>query len=138
MNPFIKIFTRFNAFLIRATGGKLGAKMGVQSVLLLQTVGRKSGKTRTTPISYYRDGERYLVVASNWGADTQAAWYYNLLDHPQATIQVKDKVISVTARPATDEERSRLWPLVTRQNSQFLSYQKSTSRQIPVVILTPN
>ncbi len=138
MNPFIKIFTRFNAFLIRVTGRRLGGQMGVQSVLLLQTVGRKSGKTRTTPISYYRDGECYVVVGSNWGADTQAAWYYNLLDHPQVTIQVKEKIIPVTARPATNEERSRLWQLVTSQNSQFLSYQKSTSRQIPVVILTPN
>jgi deazaflavin-dependent oxidoreductase (nitroreductase family) len=138
MNPLKKIFTRFNAFLVRGTGGRLGTKLGTQSVLLLQTMGRKTGKPRTTPVSYYRDGENYLVVASNWGADTQAAWYYNLVSQPQATIQIKDKVISVTARVATDEERPRLWKLVTSQNSQFLDYEKSTKRQIPVVILTPN
>lgn len=137
MNAPQKMFTRFNAFLVRVTGGRLGTKLGAQSVLLLQTVGRKTGKPRTTPVSYYRDGENYLVVASNWGADTQAAWYYNLLSHPQATIQIKDKVISVTARIATDEERPRLWQLVTSQNSQFLDYEKSTNRQIPVIILTP-
>lgn len=137
MNPFAKIFTRVNAWLVRATGGRVGAQLGAQSVLLLQTVGRKSGKVRTTPISYYRDGANYLVVASNWGMETMPDWYHNLQAQPKATIEVKGKAIAVTARTATGAEYARLWQLVTSQNQQFVDYQKSTQRQIPVVTLTP-
>lgn len=138
MNALTKAFTRFNAFLVRATGGRVGGQLGAQSVLLLETVGRKTGKARTTPISYYRDGEQYLVVASNWGEDGQPAWYLNLLANPKVQILVKGKAIAVTGRPATAEERPRLWQLVTSQNSQFTAYQNSTKREIPVVILNPN
>ncbi len=137
MNPLIKLFTRVNAALVQATGGRLGGQLGPQSVLLLQTVGRKSGKTRVSPLSYYRDGDNYLVVASNWGTEHEPDWLLNLNQRPQAGIQVKNQTFAVTARRATAEEQPRLWELVTRRNPQFLDYQKSITRRIPVIILTP-
>ena len=106
--------------------------MGGQSVLLLTTVGRKSGQTHTTPLSYYRDGNAYLVVASNWGKEAHSAWFYNLLQNSRTTIQVGATVIPVVARPAEGEEYDRLWTLVTSQNDQYLKYQKGLARKIPI------
>ena len=111
--------------------------MGKQSVLLLHTVGRKSGKSYTTPLSYYRDGENYLIVASNWGQKDPPDWFRNLVRHSRTTIQVKDTTLQVEARQAEGGEYQRLWQVVTRQNSQYLEYQKTLTRRIPIVILTP-
>jgi deazaflavin-dependent oxidoreductase (nitroreductase family) len=105
--------------------------------LLLQTVGRKSGKAYTTPLAYYRDGERYLIVASNWGSEAHPHWFYNLVASPGASIQTQQGTLSIEARPAEGEEYQRLWKLVTRQNPRYLSYQRAVRRQIPIVILTP-
>jgi deazaflavin-dependent oxidoreductase (nitroreductase family) len=137
MGNWIKIFTAANAFLFRITKGRLGNRMGGQSVLLLHTVGRKSGKVYTTPLSYYRDGNAYLVVASNWGKEVHSDWFYNLQRHPRATIQVGATTITVEARPAEGDEYTRLWTLVTKQNDQYLKYQKGLARKIPIMILTP-
>jgi deazaflavin-dependent oxidoreductase (nitroreductase family) len=138
MANWIKFFTSANAFLFRLTKGRLGNRMGGQSVLLLTTVGRKSGQAHTTPLSYYRDGNAYLVVASNWGKEAHSAWFYNLLQNSRTTIQVGATVIPVVARPAEGEEYDRLWTLVTSQNDQYLKYQKGLARKIPIVILTPD
>jgi deazaflavin-dependent oxidoreductase (nitroreductase family) len=137
MPNWIKFFTSANAFLFRITKGRLGNRMGGQSVLLLDTVGRKSGKVHTTPLSYYRDGHAYLVVASNWGKESHSAWFYNLLQNPRTTIQVGAAVIPVVARPAEGDEYDRVWTLVTSQNDQYLKYQKGLARKIPIVILRP-
>ncbi len=126
-----------NVFLYRLTRGALGSRMGGQSVLLLQTVGRKSGKTFTTPINYYRDGENYLIVASNWGKENHPAWFYNLMHQGTTTIQVKNKSIRVSASQATGEDYERLWRLVTSRNDFYTRYQAKMSRKIPIVILTP-
>jgi deazaflavin-dependent oxidoreductase (nitroreductase family) len=137
MANWIKIFTSANAFLFRVSGGRLGNRMGGQSVLLLHTIGRKSGKPYTTPLSNYRDGNAYLVVASNWGKEEHPDWFQNLERHPRTTIQVGASVIPVEAHPAEGKEYERLWALVTRLNEQYIKYQKGTARRIPVVILTP-
>jgi len=134
---FIKLFTRFNAFLVRLTAGRLGGHMGGQSIGLLITTGRRSGQPRETPLAYYRDGTRYLVVASNWGQANYPAWFLNLQRQPRAAFVVDGRRLSVDGRAATDDEQARLWPLVTRQNAQFLRYQQQVTRPIPVVILTP-
>lgn len=137
MDPLVKLFVRLNAFFFRLTNGRLGSQMGKQSVLLLQTTGRKSGKSYTTPLSFFRDGSNYLIVASNWGKEEHPNWFRNLVQQPRATIQVKDKTIPVQARPAGDEDYERLWNLVTRQNSQYVQYQSGLKRKIPIVVLTP-
>ena len=137
MSNWIKFFTNVNVFVYQITNGHLGNRMGRQSVLLLRTIGRKSGKNYTTSLSFYRDGDVYLVVASNWGKENHPDWFYNLMQHPRTTIQVEATSITVDAHQAQGAEYTRLWELVTRQNRQYLQYQKGLERQIPIMILTP-
>ena len=137
MSVFTKAFTTFNIALYRISRGRLGSQLGAQSVLLLHSVGRKSGKAYTTPVTYFRDGNDYLLVASNWGGETNPDWYRNILHQKRTTIQVKDRTVSVDAHLVEGEEYDRLWTLVTRQNAQYLQYQQKTARRIPIVRLTP-
>ena len=120
-----------------ATGGKVGHDWNGASCLVLHTIGRKSGETRKFPLIYGRDGNDYLLVASKGGAPDHPGWYKNLLAHPDVTIQVRDKVISVRARTATAAEKTRLWPIMTAQWPGYDDYQAGTKRDIPVVLLTP-
>jgi deazaflavin-dependent oxidoreductase (nitroreductase family) len=138
MTNFNKIFSAVNVVIYQQTKGRLGNRMGRQSVLLLHTVGRKSGKSYVTSLSFYRDGNTYLVVASNWGMEYHPDWFLNLINHPNTTIQVGRNTIKVEAHQAREEEYTRLWELVTHQNNQYVKYQKDLKRQIPIVILTPN
>jgi deazaflavin-dependent oxidoreductase (nitroreductase family) len=107
------------------------------TVLLLTTTGRKSGKRRTTPLLYGEDAGRYVVVASVGGAPKHPAWYLNLRTDPEATIQVGGRTLGVRAETATPEERARLWTVMTRIYASYDDYQAKTSREIPIVILTP-
>jgi len=137
MDIWIRALMAMNVFIYRLARGRLGSKMAGQSVLLLHTVGHKSGAAYITPINYYRDGEAYVVVASNWGKDSHPGWFYNLMHQGTTTIQVKDQTIRVRARQATGEEYARLWSTVTSLNDYYVGYQKQTKRQIPVIVLTP-
>ncbi len=137
MDFFRRLLTRLNAFLLRVTGGRLGGQLGSQSILILSTTGRRSGRPRATPLAYYRDGTSYIVVASNWGKDTHPNWLLNLQRQPRGSIQVGGQSLPVTGRRAEGDEYSRLWKLVTQRNPQYLEDQKQTSRRIPVVVLTP-
>jgi deazaflavin-dependent oxidoreductase (nitroreductase family) len=86
------IFMAIWAFIYPLTGGRLLGSMGSNSpLLLLDTVGRKTGKRRTVPLVYFMDSDRYIITASASGADSNPGWYYNLRASPQTTIQVKDK-----------------------------------------------
>lgn len=134
---WIKILMKINVFLYRLSGGWLGSKMAGQSVLLLHTTGRKSGNSYVTPLNYYRDDGRYVLVASNWGKDHNPDWFYNLTAQGKATIQVKDRNLPVRASLAEGDEYRRLWRSVTDENDFYLRYQEQTDRKIPLVILTP-
>jgi deazaflavin-dependent oxidoreductase (nitroreductase family) len=120
----------------RANEGKVEA-FARQPLLLLTHTGAKTGTKRTNPLACFRDGERYVVVASKGGAPTNPDWYYNLLANPKATIEVGTEAFEVTAQPASPEERERLWAMVTEQNPAFKEYEGKTPRTIPMVILTP-
>jgi deazaflavin-dependent oxidoreductase (nitroreductase family) len=137
MNFLVKVFTSLNVLLFRCTRGILGSKMGGQSVLLLYTTGRKSGRNLVITTNYYRDGGKYVLVASNWGKDFHPGWYYNLIDKPAIEIQVKAKKIPVVAHLPNSEEYDRLWILVTSQNPYYTRYQQKTRRKIPIFILEP-
>jgi deazaflavin-dependent oxidoreductase (nitroreductase family) len=134
---WVKILMKINVFLYRLSGGRLGSKMAGQSVLLLHTTGRKSGKSYVTPLNYYRDDGRYVLVASNWGKDHHPGWFYNLTSQGKATIQVKDLSLPVRASLAEGEEYRRLWRYVTNENDFYIRYQEQTDRKIPLVILIP-
>lgn len=132
-----RFFTNMHIALYRRTNGAIGSRMGGRSLLLLTTIGRKSGQERTTPLLYMEDGNDYILIASYGGAPQDPQWFRNLVENPQAKIQIGSKVIDVTTRKANPEERSRIWPIVTGQFQNFADYQKKTTREIPVVILTP-
>ena len=134
---FIKLFTDFNAFLIRITKGKLGSQLGTQSILVLHTTGRKSGQPRSTPIAYFDYQGRYLLVGSNWGRPNHADWFLNLRKDPQARVDVNGKSYSVQAHEATGDEYTGLWKYVTGRHPPYLRYQHMTSRTIPIVVLEP-
>ena len=136
-NTFIKWFMTINTFLIRSTRGRIGSKLGKQTILILNTVGRKSGQPRSIPIAYFFHEGKYLLVESNWGKEYHADWYFNLQKQPQASIEVKGRTINVNASFAEGEEYTRLWSYVTEKYPPYLEYQKMTERKIPIVVLTP-
>ena len=133
----IRWFTSFNAFLIRVTNGRIGSRLGTQTILLLYTTGRKSGEPRIIPIAYFRFEENYLLVGSNWGKEKHADWYLNLLKESHGMIRVDGKRISVNAHDAQGDEYDRLWKFVTERHAQYLNYQKMTTRRIPIMVLQP-
>lgn len=134
---FIKLFMDVNAFLIRLTGGRIGGKLGTQTILLLETIGRKSGERRVVPIAYFPYEGKYLIVASNWGKDKQAAWYLNLKKNPRAVLTVNGQKIPVEAHEAQGEEYARLWTFATERHPPYLDYQKMTLRKIPIMVFQP-
>jgi len=107
-------------------------------VLLLTTTGRRSGKARTTPLTFFRDGADLVVIASNGGADRPPDWSLNLGKNPRAVVKIGTDELTVQARTASAEERERLWVGITATYSGYARYQNKTSRQIPVLILTPD
>lgn len=136
-NPMIRFFTGANTFLYRLSGGKIAARMGKAPILLLITTGRKTGLQRTTPLLYLKDGDNLILVASAGGAPTHPTWWLNLRANPQAEVEIGRQKLAVTARQANAEERAHFWPLLVNMYPGYAEYQKKTTREIPVVILTP-
>jgi deazaflavin-dependent oxidoreductase (nitroreductase family) len=124
-------------FLYRLTGGAIGGGMKTMGFLLLTTIGRTSGQTRTVPLAFLRYGSDYVVIASNAGLPQNPAWFLNLKSHPQATIQVKRQHIQVKAEVANPEKKRELWARLLEVAPGYGNYQKRTSREIPMVILHP-
>jgi F420H(2)-dependent quinone reductase len=122
----------------RASHGLVGHRVpGAPPMLLLDHVGAKSGKARTTPLVYVGDGENLVLVASKGGYPKNPAWFHNLRANPDTTVQVGSRRIEVRARVANARERERLWPEVVKAYSGYESYQRRTEREIPLVILEP-
>ncbi len=119
----------------RANGGRVGGPFDGAPLLLLTSVGAKSGAARTTPLMYLPDGERIVIFASKGGAPTNPAWYHNLLANPSATVEVGGDIFDVDVSVATGEERERLFDQQSQLMPQFADYAQKTTRQIPVVVL---
>jgi len=135
-DTFSRLATTLHTQLIRTTGGRVGGKMFKQPMMLLTVTGRTSGQPRVTPLLCIRDGDRYLAVGSNGGDDRTPQWVQNLLANPVATIELEGETIPVRAAIATAEEKKALWPKVLAAYKGYDNYQRRTSRDIPVVILT--
>jgi deazaflavin-dependent oxidoreductase (nitroreductase family) len=103
--------------------------------LLLLTTGARTGQQRTVPMMYIPEGDRLLVIASNLGALLPPDWYYNLVAHPQVTVEVGTETYTATASTITGEERERLWAGIIAQYPFFADHQVKTARQIPIVAL---
>jgi F420H(2)-dependent quinone reductase len=122
----------------RATGGLIGHRVpGAPPMLLLDHIGAKSGKVRTTPLAYLADGDDVVLVASKGGHPRHPAWFHNLMANPETTIQVGSERRAVFARVADDQERARLWPEVVELYGGYQGYQERTDREIPLVVLEP-
>jgi deazaflavin-dependent oxidoreductase (nitroreductase family) len=121
----------------RETNGEVGYLWNGVPILLLTTVGRRSGERRTSALIYGEADGNYLVVASQGGAPTHPNWYWNITENSDAEIQVRAEVIPVTARAASADEKPRLWKVVTGVWPNYDVYQTRTDRDIPVVILEP-
>nr|AHE14587.1 putative nitroreductase Rv1261c [uncultured bacterium] len=127
-------------FVYERSGGRIGHRILGVPCLLLHTVGAKTGLQRTNGLTYARDGDDHLVVASAGGAPRSPGWYHNLRAHPEAEIQVGTRRLPVTARAVLpgDPGYERLWDIVNANNhDRYRAYQKATTRPIPVVVLTP-
>jgi deazaflavin-dependent oxidoreductase (nitroreductase family) len=105
--------------------------------LVLTTRGRKSGQERKSALIYQQTEGWYFVVASDGGAAKHPSWYLNLLAHPEVAVQVAADKIQATARTATPEERAKFWPLMAAVWPEYDSYERKTTREIPLVILEP-
>jgi deazaflavin-dependent oxidoreductase (nitroreductase family) len=126
---------RAHRFLFRASGGRIGSRLGALPVLLLSVRGRRSGTARDVVLNYVRDGERYVVYASHAGLDRDPPWWLNLHDAGDGEVLVGGSRFRVRAREAEGAERERLWSAVTRIDDAYAEYQTRTARRIAVVVL---
>ena len=134
----MKIFMAIGINLYKISSGRIGGRLSGLNVLLLTTKGRKSDKRRTTPLGYFRDEDgNYVIIGSNAGFNTHPAWFHNLKQRPQVTIQVKEKEIEVNAEVAGPDRRDQLWTRLVELAPFYDNYTKKTSREIPVVLLHP-
>jgi deazaflavin-dependent oxidoreductase (nitroreductase family) len=117
------------------TDGEVGYLWNGAPTLILTTTGRRSGEQRSTPLIFGRDGESYVLVASQGGRPQHPGWYFNLSEHPEVQLQVKGDRFRARARTAEGEERERLWAMMNGIWPHYDEYQKKTTRQIPVVVL---
>lgn len=117
--------------------GPLLRRGGGQEFLVLETTGRRSGERRTTPLSFTRDGDGFVLVASNGGARRHPDWYRNLEADPDVTVEVGGERIPVRATTVAGADRDRLWRVAVRSYPGYAAYQLRTRRHIPVVRLAP-
>ena len=128
----------FNAAIIdefRANGGKVGGQFEGAPMVLLHTVGARSGEERVNPLVYQADGDRIAIFGSKAGAPTHPAWYHNLLANPDVTVELGPDTVPMRARVADGEERERIWSRQKEIMPGFADYEANTPRVIPVVIL---
>lgn len=141
--PKSSLFWRFfntsvkgHTAIFRLTGGRIGGRVVGGPVLLLHHTGAKSGKERISPLLYLPDGDRMVIVASKGGYTKHPGWFHNLKAHPDTVVEVpREGKVPVRAREAPPEEREQLWPRVVDLYKGYSAYQRSTSREIPLIVL---
>jgi deazaflavin-dependent oxidoreductase (nitroreductase family) len=120
----------------RANSGRVGGMFEGKTLLLLHSVGAKSGLEHVNPVAYIADGDALVIIASKGGAPNNPDWYYNLLAHPQVTVEVGTEKFQVQAAVAPEPERTRLYAKMVEMMPGFADYEKRTTRVIPVFVLT--
>jgi deazaflavin-dependent oxidoreductase (nitroreductase family) len=118
-----------------ANGGKVGGQFAGANLLLLHTRGAKSNQLRINPLAYFKNGATFVVIASKGGAPSNPDWYYNILAHPEVTLEVGTERFNAHATVPERQERDRIFANVAKQAPGFGEYQQNTSRIIPVVEL---
>jgi deazaflavin-dependent oxidoreductase (nitroreductase family) len=134
---FVTVFPAIDKRIMPLTGGRLRIGMR-QPILLLHSVGAKSGKPRVTPLLYTPRGDDFILVASKAGAEHNPAWYHNLRAHPEVDAEVDGQLVAVHAHEAEGPEREELWRIVNDNYTGYEVYQqRAGARQIPVIVLSP-
>jgi deazaflavin-dependent oxidoreductase (nitroreductase family) len=137
-NLMVRALNKTHSSVYRRSDGRVWGTMFGGPVLLLNTTGRKSGQRRTNPLLYVRDGDDFVLIASNGGAPRHPAWYLNLRANPDATVEVGDLRVRVRAEVVDGEEKAHLWQKMVDMYSSYDDYQKKTNREIPLLVLHPS
>lgn len=131
-------FGRLHAKIYRFLGGRFVGSVGFgRKVLLLTTIGRKSGLERTTPLVYMPHNGAWIVYASNGGKESPPAWWLNLQKNPDASIQIGKESHPVRARALSEAEHAEIWPFAEAYNAHWRGYRQTVKRNIPLVALEP-
>lgn len=134
---FVNFVDKATHWIYRWTDGRLGGQQWKYSMLLLQTIGRRSGEIRTHTLLYLRDGENMVICASNNGQDHYPGWYWNLKANPRAKVQAGRQRYEVIAEEVTGAEYDRLWQRFLATVSLYADHRKRTTRSFPILILKP-
>jgi deazaflavin-dependent oxidoreductase (nitroreductase family) len=132
-----RFFNALHIFLYRRTRGRVGSNVQGLPILLLSTIGRRSGKTRVTPLGYFEHEGSYIVIASNAGFDRHPGWFHNLKSQPRVTIEVGDRVMEAGARVVGPDAYKHLWSKLVSLSPGYARYAERTRRVIPIVSLRP-
>ncbi len=119
----------------RANGGKVGGAFAGRTLLILHTIGARTGLERVNPVAYVKDGDRLVIIASKGGAPRNPDWYYNLVANPDVTVEVGTETFQVRAKVTEEPERSRLYAKMVEMMPGFAEYQRKTTRIVPVFLL---
>jgi deazaflavin-dependent oxidoreductase (nitroreductase family) len=130
-------FSADQVALYEQTGGKEGAELQGKPCVILWTRGRNSGAVRKSPLMRIKDGDRYAVVASMGGAPKHPVWYHNLVADPKVSLQDGAELRDYTAHVAEGPEKEEWWSKATAVWPDYDTYQASTERQIPLIVLEP-
>jgi deazaflavin-dependent oxidoreductase (nitroreductase family) len=120
----------------RANAGKVGGPFEGKTLLLLHTIGAKSGKEHVNPVACLEDGGSLVIIASMGGAPMNPAWYHNIVAHPRVTVETGTEKFQATAEITTEPERTRLYEKMIQMMPGFAEYREKTTRVIPVIKLT--
>ncbi len=130
----------WNAAIIkefRANEGRVGGRFEGGTILLLHHKGARTGTERVSPLAYFADGDRKIIVGSAGGAPKNPDWFHNLRAHPHTTVEIGTETVPVVATELTGDEYTAVWERVTTAMPGFTDYQKQTTRRIPLVALQP-
>lgn len=136
-SPWVELFWRVHKRLYRWSNGRIGGRMANLPVLLLETVGRKTGTPRANALTYLAWGDSFVVIASLLGEPKHPGWYLNLSARPEVIVQIGSRRFEVRARDAEGEECSSIWRALVVQSPDYEQYRERTGRRIPVVVLSP-
>jgi F420H(2)-dependent quinone reductase len=135
MSVRVKTLSAIHRAIYSASGGRVGSRIAGMPVLLLTTVGRKTGRERTSPLTYFEEDGAIVLVASYGGRPHNPDWFENLVAAGEGEVTIGRKRRRMRARKATAEERARLWPRIVATYDGYAKYQAKTSREIPLAIL---
>ena len=133
----VTVMDYVTTWLYQKSDGRLGGHQGPFTMLMLQTVGRKSGQVRNHTLLYTKEGPDFIVIGSNVGQEHHPAWYLNLRTNPRAKIQAHRRHYEVLARFAEGEEYERLWEKLNKVYPYYSEYKTHTKRTFPIVVLQP-